>query len=795
MSTVAETLTLALRSHQAGDLRRAEQLYRQILQADPQHIEALHLLGLLAHQVGRSDLAVGYFDQALRLRPNWPEAHNHRGLALRAQGRLAEAVASYQQAVRCLPNYAEAHGNLGNALKALGQAADAAASYRQALRLKPDYAEVHCNLGVVLSEQGKLDEAVAGFRQALHFKPNLAQAHNNLGNALRAQGQLEEAVASYRQALRYLPDHAETYNNLGKALLELGRLEEAVASYQQALRFQPDNAEAHNNLGIALKNQGSFEEAVANFRQALRIKANYPEAHDNLGNSLQKQGKLDEAVASHQQALHLKPNFPEAHSNLGNALQEQGKLEEAAASFQQALHLKPDYAEAHNNLGNIRKDQGQLDEALDHYRQAMQLKPENSALHSNLVYSLLFHPRFDSRSLQEELRRWEKQHADPSAIQGRSFHNHPSLERRLRIGYVSPDFRDHVVAHNVWPLLRNHDLDQFEITLYANLTCADAMTEQLRKCAQGWCGIAGWADDRVAEKIREDGIDILVDLTLHMAGNRLLVFACKPAPVQVTFAGYPGSTGLRAIDYRLTDPYLDPPGLNDDWYAEKSYRLPHSFWCYDPRTDEPAVGPLPALARGFVTFGCLNNFCKVNDRVLELWGRVLRAVEGSRLLLLAKQGSHRQRTRDFFEKQDIAAERIEFLSPKPRPEYLGSYHQLDIGLDTYPYNGHTTSLDSFWMGVPVITLVGPTVVGRAGLSQLTNLGLEELAAQTPKDFVDLAVKLADDLPRLQALRSVLRERMRKSPLMDATGFARGIEQAYRGMWRKWCDKQGNNYRS
>jgi protein O-GlcNAc transferase len=268
-----------------------------------------------------------------------------------------------------------------------------------------------------------------------------------------------------------------------------------------------------------------------------------------------------------------------------------------------------------------------------------------------------------------------------------------------------------------------------------------------------------------------------------------LVFARKPAPVQVTFAGYPGTTGLSAIDYRLTDPYLDPPGLHDDWYAESSYRLPHSFWCFDPEAEEPAVAPLPALQNGFVTFGCLNNFCKINEQVLALWARVLGAVDNSRLLLLANPGSPRQRTLDFFARQGIVSDRVEFCSFRPRHEYLAAYRQIDIGLDTFPYNGHTTSLDSLWMGVPVITLIGQTVVGRAGLSQLSNIGLAELAAATPEDFVHTAVDLAGDRPKLGALRSGLRERLRQSPLMDAEGFARGIEEAYRAMWHRRCQSK------
>ena len=409
-----------------------------------------------------------------------------------------------------------------------------------------------------------------------------------------------------------------------------------------------------------------------------------------------------------------------------------------------------------------------------------------------------YHPNYDAVAIFEEHRRWEQELAPFIASPlfpplqkggGEVNANDPSPDRRLRIGYVSPDFRDHVVGRNIWPLLRRHDHRQFDITLYAQLEKTDDTNAPFRQCADHWCPISDLSDNQVADKIRQDRIDILVDLALHTDGNRLPVFARKPAPVQVTFAGYPGTTGLKAIDYRLTDPYLDPPGMFDACYAETSYRLPHSFWCYDPPSDEPSVGPLPALEKGFVTFGCLNNFCKVNDGVLELWARVLKAVENSRLLLLTRHGSHRQRTLDFLARQGIAEDRVEFRVPKPLPEYLALYHQVDIGLDTFPYNGHTTSLDSYWMGVPVITLVGPTVVGRAGLSQLTNLGLNELVTTSPEGYIGQAARLANDLARLRDLRGGLRERMKRSPLMDAVGFTRGIEDAYRIMWRRWCEKR------
>jgi len=333
------------------------------------------------------------------------------------------------------------------------------------------------------------------------------------------------------------------------------------------------------------------------------------------------------------------------------------------------------------------------------------------------------------------------------------------------------------------PLLACHDRDAFEIFCYAQVARSDALTERFRASAHHWRSTIGLTDKQLAAQIREDGIDILVDLALHTARSRLLVFARKPAPVQVTFAGYPGSTGLSTIDYRLSDPYLDPPDIDESVYSEQTIRLPHSFWCYDPIDGDIPVNSLPAQAHGFLTFGCLNDFRKINDAVLRLWAGVLRAVPSSRLLLLAPEGSHRQHTLDVLSREDIVHERIEFVSHQPRWKYLELYHRVDLGLDTLPYNGHTTSLDSFWMGVPVVTLVGQTIVGRAGLSQLTNLQLPELIAQTPEQYVKIATSLADDLPRLSELRSTLRARMEQSPLMDAPRFARDIEAAYRTMWQ------------
>ena len=340
-------------------------------------------------------------------------------------------------------------------------------------------------------------------------------------------------------------------------------------------------------------------------------------------------------------------------------------------------------------------------------------------------------------------------------------------------------------------MLSHHDHRDFEIICYASVSRSDGVTLRIQGLVDAWRNTVGFSDEQLATQIRADQIDILVDLTMHMGRNRGLLFARKPAPVQVCWLAYPGSTGLTTIDYRLSDPFLDPPGTDESIYAEKTVHLPHTFWCYDPLDGRDiSVNALPAQANGFVTFGCLNNFCKVNDSVLHLWASVLGAVPSSRLLLLAPEGSCRLRTLERLGHEGIAAERLEFVSHQPRRKYLELYHRIDLGLDTLPYNGHTTSLDSFWMGVPVVTLVGQTIVGRAGLSQLMNLQLPELTASGPEQYVRIAAEMACDLPRLSELRRTLRSRMAASPLMDAPRFARDIEAAYREMWRTWCAQAG-----
>jgi predicted O-linked N-acetylglucosamine transferase (SPINDLY family) len=751
--TIQRTFDLAVEHHQAGRLHEAEQLYRHILAQQPEHADAVSNLGVIAQQIGRNDLALDCFRRAIALRPGYAEAHCNLGVALKDKGQLHEAIAAYRQAIALRPDYAEAHANLGNALKDNGQLADAIAAYRQAIAFKPDNADAFTNLGIILALLGQLDEAVAAHRRAIALRPDYAQAHNNLGVALAAFGELNEAIAAHRQAIALNPNLAEAYGNLAHELRDKGELHEAIAAYRKSIVLRPNDAQTHNDLA----------------------------------NELRHAGQLDEAIAAYRQAIFLRPDFFQAHSNLGVALTDLGQLDDAVAAFRSAISLMPGYAEAHSNLGNALKDRGELEEAIAAYRQAIALNPNFTAPHDNLLFALHYHPGYDARAIAEEHRRWNRQHAHPLRKLIQAHANDRDPHRRLRIGYVSPDFRDHCQSFFTVPLLSHHDHQNLQIVCYADVLRPDPVTARLQSYADLWRNVVGLTDEQLALQIRQDQIDILIDLTMHMAHNRLLVFARKPAPVQVCWLAYPASTGLGAIDYRLSDPYLDPPGMDESIYSERTVRLPDTFWCYDPLGGRNIpVNTLPALQAGFVTFGCLNNFCKINDDVLILWAQVLRQVPNSRLKLLASHGNHRRRTLDRLSEEGIAANRVEFVPRQSHQGYLELYHRIDLALDTFPYNGHTTSLDSFWMGVPVVTLVGQTAVTRAGWCQLSNLGLTELAAHTPEQFVRIAAELAADLPGLSELRRTLRSRMEHSPLMDAPRFASNVEAAYRQMWHTWC---------
>jgi len=663
-----------------------------------------------------------------------------------------------------------------------GRLAEAEAIYRQILGIQPNHVGILHNLGLIAMQTGRVAMAEELIRKALGLDAGNAIIHCSLGEVYRAQGRPQEAMESYQRALQFRPGYPEAASNLGLVLADQGRLSEAAAACRSALQSRPDFAPAHNILGKILGSLGDFGQAVASFQQALAIQPHFAEAWNNLGVTYHESGQARPALEALQRAALLNPNAPEIHNNLGRLLGDLDQLDEAIAAYQRALELRPQFADAYNGLAQVFNRRGQVDEAIASLRQIVQGGSSFAGAHSNLIYTLHFHPAQDAAQIAEEQRRWNAHFLEPLRSSIAPHTNTREPDRRLRVGLVSPDFCQHVIGRNVLPYCEQHDPANFELYCYSEVARPDRWTDLFRQHTDHWRTINGLPDEALANLIRQDAVDILVDLTQHMAGNRLTMFARQPAPIQVSFAGYPAGTGLETIRYRLSDRFLEDGPSS----GERVFLL-DSFWCYDPQGVDIPVNPLPASTHGHLTFGALNNLTKVNEPLLENWARILGTVKGSRLLLLSAMGSHRQRIIDFLQRLGVEPHRVEFLLPCRREEYLRYHQRIDIILDSFPYNGHTTSLDALWMGVPVISLAGNTPVSRGGLSILSNLALAELVARSADDYLRVAVDLATELPRLAALRASLRSRMEASVLMDASRFARGIEDAFRAMWCEWCE--------
>jgi predicted O-linked N-acetylglucosamine transferase (SPINDLY family) len=586
------------------------------------------------------------------------------------------------------------------------------------------------------------------------------------------------------------PDGTTAEASLGRAL-ELRRKGlplEALIELQAIIRRHPDSAEAHHQKGNILKSLFRFAEARASLGEAARLAPQNAAIWLNLGVACLELRRLDESVDAFRRAIDLEPDRPEARNAFGTVLLQQGLVTEAAAQFEKALQLRPGYAAAHDNMGRVMKAQGRSAEALACHRAALEREPK-ATTHSNLLYTLNFVEGLPPEEILAEHRRWAELYAGPHGPEWRPVPLRPAQEpgrRKLRVGYVSPDFCNHAVAFFFEPVLSSHDRERFETVCYSDTRVPDQVTGRLRSHAWQWRNIAGWSDDLADALIRSDRIDILVDLAGHTAHNRLSVFGGRPAPVQVSWLGYPNTTGLPAIGYRLTDAVCDPPGLTERWHTEALVRLPQGFSCYLPPAESPPVGPLPALSAGHVTFGCFNHVAKLTPAAVELWAGILGDLPGSRLMLksrgLTDPGTI-ARIRNEFEGRGVAGGRIELRGEDlPTAGHLGLYNRVDIALDTFPYNGTTTTCEALWMGVPVVALAGDTHVARVSASLLTRLGAADLIAASAEDYRSLCLALAADLPRLAERRALQRDRMRASPICDAAGFTRGLEEAYLRMW-------------
>jgi len=785
--SIDQLLEQAMERHQAGDLSEARRLYRETLGREPENAVALIRSGLLEMQEGHSQAAIDLVEQAIAAKPGEARYEFVLGEVLASVARWEEAAEAYRRSLEIDAGRAEVSFALGRALQSTGNLAGAIGAYEAAAGLQADFADAFNNIGNCHQLLGDLTAAEGAYRQALALRPENAGAMANLGTVLQATNRLGEAVELLRAAANLEPEAAGHAVNLGAALCDQRQFAEAAKVLAHVVQRDASNAEAAYNLGNALLGLGQLQEAALQYQTAVQLRPDYADAFNNLGNTYRELGEFRSTREAYEAAIRVSPKSAVAINNLGCLLRTLGKMEEAESVLRQGLRLDADHPALNNNLGNVLKDSGALDEAIECFRRAITLDPANAEAHSNLAYALSFRET-DGRAVLDECLRWNARHA---ASQIECLPPDRSSHRRLRIGYVSPDFRDHCQSLFTIPLMSHHDRAAFEIFCYSSVERPDGYTTRIAGYAGHWREVRRLDDADLCDVIRGDGIDVLVDLTMHMANGRPLVFARKPAPVQVAWLAYPGTTGIAAMDYRLSDPRLDPPEF-ENHYSERTVRLPDSFWCYDPLTQEALVNPLPAASRGHLTFGCLNNPCKLTDHTLRLFGMVMRAVPHARLLLMAPAGSYRQGLLERLTVFGVAGERVDFVPYRPRAEYLRSYHEIDIGLDTFPYNGHTTSLDALWMGVPVVTRVGRTCVGRGGLSQLFQLDLHELAAESDDAFAAAVLELASDLPRLARLRQELRPRLERSPLMDGKRFAKNIEGIYREIFRRYCAKATGN---
>lgn len=669
-----------------------------------------------------------------------------------------------------------------------GRLEQAEAEYRRILAANPDHADANHLLGVIAHQRGDHRAGIALIEKALARRPHAAVFHRNLGTALLAAGDAAHAVDAHRTALTLQPDFAEAHHSLAEALRVLEKPQDAEAHYRRALALKPGFAFARNGLGLALAAQGRQAEAEAEYRAALAETPGFVQARVNLAQALELQNRAKEAESEYRESLAADPTSLAALVNWGNLCKEGGRTTEAMALYRRALRHHPDSAPALNNLANLLKDQGMVEEALALFRRAIAVEPKFGHAHSNLLLTMHYAPGPTAEEIFAMHREWAKRFPPP----GTNHANVRDPDRRLRVGYVSPDFRRHPVASFIEPILAAHDRTRVEVFCYAINLKSDAVTARLKALSDHWREIGSLDAETAANLIRADGIDILIDLAGHTANNRLAVFARKPAPVQATYLGYPGTTGLPAMDWRITDAVADPPDEAEKLHTEALIRLPETFQCFRKPTDAPAIAPVPMISAGHATFASFNMLAKVHPALVARWAEILRSVDGGRLILKAapfRDAGTRAHYHKMFASHGIAAEQVDLLGYIPSAAaHFALYNTVDVALDTDPYNGATTTCEALWMGVPVVTLAGRSHVGRVGAAVLTHLGLEELIAATPEDYVARAVALARDPARLAALRTKLRARMEGSSLTDPVRFTAALEVAYRAMWRQWCAK-------
>ena len=785
---VAQLFERAVTLQKTGLIPDAQAVYRQLLKLAPKHFDALYLLGVSEYHAQSYQEAERHLGKAIEVEPRSAKAHLNRGVALYALGRFEEAGGCYRRAIALDPGYAVALNNLGNVCLILQRLGEAVENYDKALAAKPDFSNAWYNRGLALQQLGRHQEALASHERALAFDPNYAEALVGQGSALRALGRPTEALDRYDRAVAVNPNFAEAFNNRGNILRELKRLVDARDSFDRALAINPNFAEAHNGRGGVSTNLRDYDQAIASLGRALAVRPNYPEAFANRGAAWLELRRFNEAAADYERALTLAPGLVEGWVGLGNTLHQSKRYTEAIACCERALALDPNAARPHALMGHCLMILGRIDEAIAKLDDALRIKPDLEDVISLKIFILDFADGADFVQHRDVRRVWWEQIGSRIAVDGVPHRNVRDPQRRLVVGYVSADFREHSAARAFKPVLQYADKALFETVCYSCSVSEDRLTGEFRQMADRWRDVSQWTDDRLADQVRQDAVDILVDLSGHTGGHRLGVFVRKPAPIQVHGWGHGTPPGLSAIDYVFSDSVSIPSEVRHH-FTETIYDL-SCFMTLDPLpTDVVRVAGLPALATGFVTFGVFNRVSKISDAAIKVWAQILGRLPGSKLLI--KDGglddaSVRDGLLARFARNGVSAERIELLGATPRSDHLATLNRVDICLDPFPQNGGVSTWEALQMGVPVVAKLGNTLSGRVAGSILAAIEMKDWFAETAQDYVEIAVARASRLDELAAERHALPGRIAASTAGNPAAYAGEVAKAYRRMWQIYC---------
>jgi predicted O-linked N-acetylglucosamine transferase (SPINDLY family) len=817
MTTASQRLfERAIDAHRKGAIEDARTLYQEVLRADPNHAAAYGNLAIIAAQQGDFARAEGFFRQEIRLKPDGAAAYNHLGSVLQQQGKWADAVAAHQRAIQLKANYAQAHLALGNALKAQHRLDQAMRSYLAALAIRPDYAEAHNNVGVVLQLQDKPAEAASAYRKAAAAMPGYVEAHFNLGAVLHQLHELDAAEAAYRQAIAINPNVAVAHNNLGTVLKDFGRLDAALAAFERAIELRSDYVEAVYNRATVLQEHGRLEDALAGYGRALLLRPDYVDAVNNAGIVLQVLGRLSDAIELYRRVARPMPVHADLYNNLGTALLASGQMEEARAAFEQALACRRDFPEAVYNLGNALRELGDLAAAIAAWEQALALRPgyadalSQIAHHRALICAWDSHDQ-DQQTLRdlvaggarvppfylfateataaEQLRCAQQWIAPLKPPQSEVFqHSARRGSPRIRLGYLSADFHQHATARLMAELFEHHDRNRFEVLAYSyGVDDASPMRGRLAAAFDRFVDIAALSHRDAAARIHQDEVDILIDLKGYTHGTRPVIAAYRPAPVQVSYLGFPATMGADFIDYILVDRFVVPES-QQAFFSERLVHLPNCYQVNDRKRDAtapPTTRREHGLPEDGLVLACFNNAYKLTPTIFDIWMRLLGAGPGSALWLLAANPLVEANLRSEAAQRGVDPGRLVFAPRVPPPAHLERHRHADLFLDTVPCNAHTTASDALWCGLPVLTTSGETFAGRVAGSLLTAIGLPELVTSSLDDYERTAMDLIRAPERLTALRQKIERERDINSLFDLPRSTAAIEAAYERMWQRW----------